>query len=209
GVHRTAPEIGVDDARALAPLGDRGDHQRLPDAGVAAGVDASLVGAVGHLGLDVAAVVEGDAGLLQQARVLGVLEADGDEHEVGLQDELAAGHWRQVPRRAAGHLTRVDVADAAVLAPEAGHLGPPPPLAALVQGVGGRGALGRQRPRRARIAVAVTQLGVDVQHDDAPRALAMGVGDAVHSGVPAADDDHLLAGGGDLGIRTPSALRRP
>src|SRR5947209_2287262 len=40
GVHRTTAQIGVDDTGALASLGDRGDHQRLADASISAGVDA-------------------------------------------------------------------------------------------------------------------------------------------------------------------------
>ena len=56
----------------------------------------------------------------------------------------------------------------------------------------------------ARIVAALRQCGIDVEHHDAAGALAMGVRDAVHPGVSAPDDDHLLVPGGDLG----SGLRR-
>ena len=51
GVHRRAPEVGVDHARAFASLGDRRDDERLTDAGYevvarpetgAAAVDAAM-----------------------------------------------------------------------------------------------------------------------------------------------------------------------
>ena len=112
----------------------------------------------------------------------------------------------------AGHLARVDVADGPVAAAEAGHLGAPAALAALVQGIGGRGPLGRQRPRMPGIARSAGQLGVDVEHDHAAGLLAVRVGDAVHARVAAADDDHPLAPGAQLApglgrSRGPALLR--
>src|SRR5579875_2718438 len=58
GVHRRADEVGVHDARALAPLRDCGDDERLPDARVATGVDPADRGAIGLLGGHVAAAVQ-------------------------------------------------------------------------------------------------------------------------------------------------------
>ena len=78
--------MAVDDARAAAALGDRGDDERLADPRVAGGEDAVVRRLVGRR-LDVAAAVEIERELLDRARVLGVREADRDEHEVGGQLE--------------------------------------------------------------------------------------------------------------------------
>ena len=47
-------------------------------------------GAIGLLGADVAAAVELQPELLDEPVVLGMLEADGEQHEIGLEHELAA-----------------------------------------------------------------------------------------------------------------------
>src|SRR5215218_2009096 len=58
-----AAEVAVDDPRAAPALGDRGDDQRLPDPGVAAGEDALEQGSVDGRA-HVAAAVEVYAELL-------------------------------------------------------------------------------------------------------------------------------------------------
>ncbi len=81
---------------------------------------------------------------------------------------------------------------------EADHLVAELPLAALIEGVGGERALRRKRPRRVGVTAVRRYLGVDVEQRCRQRALAVGVGDAVHAGVAAADDDDVLALGDDL-----------
>ena len=140
-------------------------------------------------------------------------EPDGDEHQVGLLDELAARHRLEVARRGAGDRAAVHAHDAAILALERGDLLGPAPLAALVERVGAQRALGRLRPRCPVVAAARRQLGIDVEDHRVAGALAQRVGDAVHAGVAAADHDHALAAGRDrlLGgpVRPPLLLGDP
>src|SRR5205807_3423591 len=138
GVHGAPTQVLVDDPGALAALGYRGHDQRLADPRVAARVDVADGGAVRLVGTDVAAAVEVQPELRHEAVVLGVLESDRDQRQVGLEHELAPGHRREVARGGASDLARVDVADPAVLAPKAGHLGAPSPCPALLERVGGR-----------------------------------------------------------------------
>ena len=56
------------------------------------------------------------------------------------------------------------------------------------------------------VAAAVGQRPVHVEHQRVVGALAVGVGEAVHAGVAAADDHHALAGGGDLALGRAAAL---
>src|SRR4051794_12927153 len=187
GAARGAREVAVDDARALAPLGDRGHDERLADARVTAREHARLRGLVDGR-LDVAAGVEVDRELLDGALVLGVVEADRDEHEVGVLDVLRALDRPQVARGRAGDPAGADARDPAVGAEHLDDLRRPLALAALVERVRRGRALGRQRPRRALVAPAGGKLGVDVEHVGRRGALADGVGDAVHAGVATADD---------------------
>src|SRR4051812_24031169 len=113
GVHRRAPERAVDDPRALAALGDRGDHERLARAGVAAGEDV-LAARREDGGADVAADVEVEPEVGDRALVLGVEEADGEERDVGLDRELAAGHGLEVARGGALDLAGMDALQPAV-----------------------------------------------------------------------------------------------
>ena len=83
----------------MAALGDRPDDQRLAAAGVAGGEDAGARRSRSRRG-DVAAGVEVQRELLDDALVLRVQEAHRQQHEVGAELELAALDLLEARRRA-------------------------------------------------------------------------------------------------------------
>src|SRR5215207_9535084 len=203
-----AAEILVHDAGAAAALGDGRDHERLAGAGVTAREHSLDLGAVDG-SLHVSAPVEVETKLVHRALVLRVVEADRDQHEVGALLEVAAGDGVQVARGAALHAPPNHAGHRPVDPTQRGHLRAEAAVAALVQGVGGGGALGRQRPRRAGRPAARRQLRVDVEQQHVLGALTQGVRDAVHPGVAAADHDHALALGADHLTRRRLTRRAP
>src|SRR5579883_1046374 len=83
----------VDRAGALAALPDGPDDEGLAAPRVAGSEDLADGGGVVAVGrLDIAALVELDAERFDGALVDGMDEAHGEQHEIGLDVELAAGH---------------------------------------------------------------------------------------------------------------------
>src|SRR5260221_9676117 len=97
-----AHEECVDLARALAALADRPHHERLAAAHVAGGEDLRHGGrvAAGAFGgrLHVAARVLGHAELVDHAFMHRMHIAHREEHELGGNGELRAGHFLHCPR---------------------------------------------------------------------------------------------------------------
>src|SRR5690606_16579574 len=87
-----AHQVGVDSLGALAALTDRPHDQRLAPAHIPAGEDVRRRGAVVRdVGLDVAARVQLDRRLFDEALVTRADEAHGEQHQVGLELELRTG----------------------------------------------------------------------------------------------------------------------
>ena len=217
GDERDLPRAGGEPRRALQlTAGSRSRRstaraQRRPSAiavtisdwPTRASPAAQTLGARGleRLRGDVAAAVELEPERGDDVVVGRVQEADRDQHQVGRDRELAAGDRLEVARGAAGDAAAGERADPPAGPLEPDHLVAEAPLAALVERVGRQRALRRQRPGGVGVAAVGGDLRVDVEQGRRERALAIGVGDAVHPGVAAADHDDVLAGGGDLGAR--------
>src|SRR5436190_13659836 len=87
-----AHEIFIDGARRLTAFADRPDDQRLALADIAGSenlVERSPV--VIGIGFDIAALVALERGFLQQAAFFWTREADGDQNEIGPDDEFGPG----------------------------------------------------------------------------------------------------------------------
>ena len=148
---------------------------------------------VGHVARDVAALVEVDAELLDQARLLRAGEAHREEHQLGRDLALGALDLGELAALE-DHVDQAQRPDVAVLVAEellGGH--GVDPLAALLVG---RGDAERHRVRRPRLArrAATRRLGHDLELRDRGRALTGRGAEAVRAGVAAADDDDVLAG---------------
>ena len=196
-----AHEVEVDGAGGLPALGDGPDHQRLPPGRVASrehsGNAAHAVGVDG----DVAPAVQSHADLRQHAVRLGVQEPHGQQGQLGLDLELAAGDLDHGGTAAVGPFLPLDphrvqflqsavasreglgqhrvVADAALFVgrrrpQDHGPLGP---------GVVGGSLVGR--------------LGQQFQLVHHLGALTVGRAQTVGAGVSSAQDDHPFALGVD------------
>ena len=149
-----------------------------------------------RVALDVAAVGELDAELLEQARPLGPDEAHGQQDELARQRRTASPGPREHEPAVLAHqldprdLQRLD--PAALVADEAAGGDRVDPLAALLVGRGDAEDVRPLRPRVVRRAL-VGRARDDLELVDARRALAVGGAQAVGAGVAAADDDHVLA----------------
>src|SRR2546423_3740190 len=182
-----------------ASLGDRPDDQRRAAVHVPGHERPGYGGLPVRSAVHAAARVPGQTELVQQRTLLGALEPDGQQDEVGGQLPFGTGDH--------GHL-------APAVPLDDGHLGDPDrpdpllpdelldgdredPFAALLV----RRVLAQDpRPARPRVAALVAFARgqrVQVELGDAGRALPVRDAEAVRRGVPAADDDHVLARGVD------------
>ena len=153
-----------------------------------------------------------DAELVEQL-LLGMQEAHREQHEVGLRSRA------RCPRRARTAaplgLRVVQGRHAPVLAEKRvvvtrESCSPTAERPGLLHRVGEAVLLRPQRPRRAVVGPVVGRLGQQLELHDRRGALADRVPDAVGAGVAAADDDDVLAGGGDLrGVARRVSRRRP
>src|SRR5690606_22850211 len=87
-----AHQVQIDAAGGLAAVGDGPDDQGLPALAVAGGEHAGDAGHEAIVDLQVAAGIALGAELVEQAGVLRVHEPHGEQHEVGVDRELGAGH---------------------------------------------------------------------------------------------------------------------
>ena len=146
--------------------------------------------------VDVAALVELDAELLEQTRALRADEAHREQHELARQ--LEVGALDLLERHAAVDELLLDLVGtqrahvAVVVAEEALGVHRVHALAALF--VGGRDAVDHRvgRPRH-RLDARVGRPGQDLELVDRRRALADRGAEAVGAGVAAADDHDVLA----------------
>lgn len=147
-------------------------------------------------GREVQADLGDDRMVLRDAR-----EAHGKEHEVRLDDFLRVRHARELERLPLGRerpfdLFDLDARDLAIVAEKLDRVEVPAPRAAFVVAGARTEHVGPERPRR-RVAAFGRGLGHDLDLRDALRALADRRANAVGPRVAAADDEHLLALGGD------------
>ncbi len=187
---------GVDPGCARTALGDRPHDEALAAAHVAAGEDARLVGHEHGIALDVAARIEVDAELLEQALLLRAEKTHRQEHqlhgqlEVGALDllELAVDHLHLVGTQRA-HV-------AVVVGKEALGVDAVDTVATLLVG---RRHAEHVRPRRPRVGggAGLGRPRQDLELVHRCGALAVRCAQAVGAGVAAADDDDVLALGGD------------
>src|SRR5450830_1198016 len=199
GQDRLAHQEFVHGAGALAAFADGPDHQRLAAADVAGSKNARLVGVIAAVavraGAGVAAAVPVDTEGVQHL-LHGRHEAHGQQHQVGLHLEFRVRHFLHLavfPLDAAGH----QLLDLAVLAFQA--LGGDGPVALAAFLVRGRGAqLGRPVRPHHRLVFLLRRHRHQFELRDAGRAVAVRRADAVRAGIPAADNDDVLAGGLDL-----------
>src|SRR5690606_14302928 len=198
----------VDGAPGRTAPGDRPHAAGLAAAGVAGHEgpgDARRVRAVTG---DGPAPREVDARLLDELVGLGTREAHRDEHEVRRDVALGArGRDASTVREVLGRRD-AQRAHVTVLVPEQrdgrGEVGT---LAApLVRG-GDREGHGVGRPGLVLGALGGGTLA-DGERRDRGGALAQRGAEAVRAGVAATDDDHVLAGRGDLVAHAPTRLDR-
>src|SRR5256885_9672475 len=174
---RCAHQVRVDRVRALPALADGPYHERLAAAHVARRedlVDRRTI-AVG-VGLDVGARVAVDAELLEQTGVPGAQEAHGQQHEIGLDLELAPRHLAHARRARAvllpAHARPDQLLDFAVAALEA--LGGNRPVALAAFLVRRRGAqLDRPVRPHQRLVLLFGRLRQELELRDRCGALAI------------------------------------
>src|SRR5690606_31339218 len=105
-----------DGTRALPALTNRPDDQALAAAHVAAGEYVRFTGlVVVGIGVDIAAVGQGNARLIEQAGLLWPDTPHRQEDQVGPQHEFAAGSFFQLPFRPS-RTDAFEAGDLAVLA---------------------------------------------------------------------------------------------
>src|SRR5665213_3284040 len=191
----------VDRARALATFADRPHDERLAAAHVAGGEHAIDAGAVVvGAGPRIAARVARDAERIEYAGAR-ACEAHRQQHELGLDRELRAryfGHSHlsvRIPRPVDARAD--EPLDAAVATLEALRRDRPVTLASLFLRRR-RAQLDRPVGPRQRLVFVLGRLRQQFELHDRQRALAVGRADAVGPGVATADDDHVLAGRGQL-----------
>src|SRR5918993_3502124 len=173
--HARAHQVLVDGARRLPTLADRPDDQRLAAPHVARHEHLWRRGAIiAVVRGDVPAPVELDPGFLQQSRLDRSGEADGEEDEVGLEQELRPGD-----RLALLVDAGADHADGpALLAldPQGGGL----ELALRALGLRGGGPeLGRPVGPHRQLVLPLRGLGPDVELRHRERALPKSRADAI------------------------------
>ena len=196
---RLGGEVAVNGGSGFAALGDGPDHQGLAAAHIAGGKDAIHRGHVAGVGGNVAAVVEGQAQLLDHAVADGAEEAHGQQDEIGVEGVLGAGDGFELGRRADAN--QVQPADVAVfIAGEAEGIHAPIADAAFLVRVLGAQLQGPERPGSGGGALG-GRLGHDLELVDALCALAQAGAEAIGAGIAAADDDHALALGVNGGFR--------
>ena len=182
-----------------ATFGDGPHDEALAAAHVAGDEHAVHVGAVVVGARDVAARVERDAELVEPRAFLRPHEPEREQHEISRQ--FAAG---------AGHRLELAVLQFHFVQHQRAHV-----AVAVVDELFGRHAehalpaffVGRRRavheaPLRPRVALGAhfRRSGHDLELCHRCRSLAVRGAEAVGAGVAAADDHHVLAGGGDAGL---------
>ena len=192
----------IDAAGGLAAFADRPDHERLAAAHVAAGEDARHAGACSLVGLDVAALVELQAELGDDAVGLGT---DENPSPAARGPPARSSRCRAPPSSAAGRrcgdpfdVHRLQPGHPARLAEELLGQDAPEPLAAfLVRAAGAQlhrpvrpGLVGRAGPPAAWAAARTGSRSCAPWRLEVPTQS--------RAGVAAADDDHVLAGGEDV-----------
>src|SRR6266542_6798468 len=195
-----AHHVGVHAARRAPPLGDGPDDEGLAALHVARREDPRHARHPVGVPPDIAALGELDAELGEHPGALGSEEAHGEERQVAGKDELGAGDLLE--RDAAIVLHHLDLRDlqaneaSPLVAEQAPGRDGVDALAALLVSGGDAVNIGPLGPW----VVGNPPIGrarQDLELVDGERALAVHRAEAVGPGVPAADDDHALAAGGD------------
>src|SRR5215204_3696208 len=179
----------------LAALGDGRDDQVSPQPGVAGDEDIGLFRAETVLGVDRAALGVAEVHISEEAIAHGAREADSEQNEVCLYLEVCALSGDGLALRCALSLDSVHLFDVAVFTREAFDGDGEAALAAFL--VGGVGVQDEWPVRPGEMVGVLGRAGAMGQDPDRSAALAVGVAEAVRARVAAAEDDDVLASGGD------------
>src|SRR5215203_5660676 len=179
----------------LAALGDGRDDQVSPQPGVAGDEDIGLFRAETVLGVDRAALGVAEVHISEEAIAHGAREADSEQNEVCLYLEVRALSGDGLALRCALSLDSVHLFDVAVFTREAFDGDGEAALAAFL--VGGVGVQDEWPVRPGEMVGVLGRAGAMGQDPDRSAALAVGVAEAVRARVAAAEDDDVLASGGD------------
>ncbi len=209
--HGAAHQKPVDLARSLAAFADRPHHQALTTAHIARGEHLGHIGGIAsfvfgaRLGIAARVLVDAE-GVEHTAHRMH--EAHGQQHQIGRQGELAAGHFLHTavfPFDAAG----LELLDLVLVLAGSGDelLGGHRPVARAAFFVAAGGAQ-LDRPVRPdqRLVLCLRRLRHDLELGDAGRAVAVAGAHAVRAGVAAADHHHMLARGCDLVFQLVSGV---
>src|SRR5215210_2781124 len=183
----------------LATLGDSRDDQISPQPGVAGDEDIGLFRAETVLRVYRAALGVAEVQILEEAIAHGAREADGEQHEVCLYLEVCALDGDGLAVGGAPGLDGVHLFDVTIGTREAFDGDGEAALAALLVGWVGVQDEGPVGP--GEMVGVVGRPGTVGQDFYRGAAFAVGVAEAVRARVAAAQDDDLLARGGDLDLR--------
>src|SRR5215211_6466531 len=183
----------------LAALGDGRNDQVGPQPGVAGDKDVGLFRAETVLGVYGAALGVAEVHLVHKAIAHRAREADGEQDEVDLYLEVRAFDGAGLAVGGALGLDGVHPFDMAACTREAFDGDGEAAVTALL--VGGVGVQDEGPVGPGEIVGGVGRTGAVGQDLDRGAAFAVGVAEAVRARVAAAEDNDVLARGGDLDLR--------